>query len=342
MHMVEAKGGDVSRYTFQVAYDGAKAADHTMDVEALAPALLAFGRLIRTSNEVLNQNRATVKVLVASDFEHKCFNINFEVVQTVIQKIRSLLDDDRIQTAKDLLDTIGVAGTAATAVAGLFGFLKWKRGRPIKKVQQIRDSSAAGVVQVQIHIEGDGNTIQIPADVLKLAENRTVLSAVKQTLEPVESGEAERIEFRKADKKVAALTKSDTKAIVDSCNAGPDPVLVTDEDSEPETVTGTLYSYGPVFDSKAKTWRFKYKGKPIYADISGTNIAKDAVRRGGSFMNDRYRVRMDVTPPTSEDGAPHYKIKHVLDFTAAEQQGDLPLRKARGKAATIKKQKRRK
>jgi hypothetical protein len=39
----------VSRHAFQVAYYGADPNDHTMDVEALAPALMAFGKLIRES-----------------------------------------------------------------------------------------------------------------------------------------------------------------------------------------------------------------------------------------------------------------------------------------------------
>ncbi len=94
-------------------------------------------------------------------------------------------------------------------------------------------------------------------------------------------------------------------------------------------VTATLHSYGPVFDNKAKTWRFKYNKKPIYADISETAIAKDAMKRGGSFVNDRYRVRMEVTPPDTEEGAPHYKIKDVLDFTQAAQQTVLALPKPR-------------
>jgi hypothetical protein len=52
--MPENEGGDVSRHAFQVVYDGGPASLHTMDVETLAPALLAFGRLIRESNTVLN------------------------------------------------------------------------------------------------------------------------------------------------------------------------------------------------------------------------------------------------------------------------------------------------
>jgi hypothetical protein len=104
-------------------------------------------------------------------------------------------------------------------------------------------------------------------------------------------GSAERIEFSEADDQQISIYGGEAiRAIVRSCDAGPDPIEVApDLIAAPKTVTATLYSYGPVFDAKAKNWRFKHQRKPIYADISETNIAKDAVRRGGSFMNDRYR-----------------------------------------------------
>ena len=69
----------MSRHGFSVAYDG-KDAEHSIDVESLAPALLAFGKLIREANVEFNGKRATAKVVVVSDFEHKCFNINFDVM----------------------------------------------------------------------------------------------------------------------------------------------------------------------------------------------------------------------------------------------------------------------
>ncbi len=79
-------------------------------------------------------------------------------------------------------------------------------------------------------------------------------------------------------------------------------------------------------------WRFLYRNKPIYADISQTNIAKEAVKRGGSFRNDRYRVKMEITPPRGKpDGAPHYEITEVLEFTPADQQLPMPLKKPRKK-----------
>jgi hypothetical protein len=71
--MAVTERGDESRYSFQVAYHGADADYHSMDVEALGPALLAFGKLIRETNSEINGDRATVKVLVVSDFEHACW-----------------------------------------------------------------------------------------------------------------------------------------------------------------------------------------------------------------------------------------------------------------------------
>jgi hypothetical protein len=326
--MADIEGGDVSRHSFQVAYDGGQAAGHSMDVETLAPALLAFGRLIRESNEVLNHDRATVKVLVASDFEHKCFNVNFEVVQTILQKMKGLLQDDNIKTAIDVLQKIGIVGST---VGTLLGFLRWKKGRPVKNVQEIRDSTASGSVILQIHVDGDHNTFNLSPDVFKLAENPKVLDAVKGTLEPVETGNAERIEFRENDQPTSALDKEATQSIIRSCEAGPDPIAVEEEQQKPQTVTATLYTHGPVFDPKAPNWRFKYRNKPIFADVSDTTIAAEAFKRGSSNKNDRYRVRMEVTPPEKEDGTPHYKILEVLDFTPAEEQSSFQLRKPRRK-----------
>lgn len=78
----------------------------------------------------------------------------------------------------------------------------------------------------------------------------------------------------------------------------PVPLAANEDELQiPKTVTATLYTHGPVFDVKAPNWRFLYKRKPIYADIKETSIAKDAVKRGGSFMNDRYKVKMEITPP---------------------------------------------
>ena len=323
--MAEVGDGEVSRRVFQVAYHGEDADYHSMDVDALAPALIAYGKLIRESNSQINGDKAKVKVLVTSDFEHKCFLVTFELVQTIIHHIKDLLHDDNVQTAVEVLKTIGVIRSTGVT---LFDFLKTKDGRKIKSVSP----DAKRVGDVIVKFEGDGNTVHVTQNVFQLAENKKILEAVEGVMTPIEQHEANRVEFREADQPTA--TNYDERAIrsiIKSCVAGPDVKFAKVDKPKTETVTATLYVYSRVFDEKAPNWRFLYRKKPIYADISETSIAQDAIRRGGSFMNDRYRVRMEVTPSDTTDGAAHYKIVKVLDFTAAEQQSALPLKKPRKK-----------
>ncbi|MGY3618823.1 hypothetical protein [Bradyrhizobium sp. USDA 10063] len=324
--------GEENRQRFQVAYVGDIDSDHSMDVEALAPALLAFGKLIRAANAELNQNRATIKVLVDSEFEHKCFLINFETLQIVLDQVKSFLNDEGVKHAGDVLQKIGVLG--GTIATGVFGYLKWRNGRKVESMQEVKDSPSAVVIK----LEGTGHTLQIGKDVFRLAQNPEVLEAVEGTLAPIKDRkEARAIEFRKDNVPLTTYREEDINAIVASCEdpGGAEPTE-EEEEEEPRTVTAVLYTHGPVFDTKAANWRFLYKRKPIYADIRATTIAKDAVKRGGSFMNDRYKVKMEVTPPTTDDGTPHYKIIEVLEFTPAEQQITMKLRSS-GRKKTIKK-----
>jgi hypothetical protein len=318
-----------TRQAFQIAYVGDNPDDHTIDAGALGAALVGYAQMVRIANTELNKDRAVVKLLVASDFEHKCFNINFELVQTVLDTIRSFLDDkEAVANATTVLTKIGaVGGVAGTAVTGVLGYLKWKKGRPVEKVE----SSGAHTVIVQVH--GDHNTINIDKDVYKLGENSQIGAAVRAALAPIANNDAARIEFRRDDAPVGVLTKDDIEEIEASLSAPPLQLTAPEPKPEPKTITATLYVYSPVFDVKAPMWRFLYRNKPIYAGIAQTNIAKDAVKRGGSFRNDRYRVKMEVTPPPKPDGTPHYEIIEVLDFTAADQQITMPLKKPRKKRA---------
>jgi len=320
-----------SHRAFQVAYVGADPDDHTMDSEELGPALLAFGKLIRAANTELNEDRATVKVLVNSHFEHKCFNINFEAVQ-VLNTLRDFLSDkETVESITSILKHLGIIATAGGVIGGgLFAYLKWRKGRKIVKVENSPNA-------VIVHVEGDNNVIQLDKSVFQLSQNREVLQAVDWTVAPVKHGVETAIEFRDFENPVSVLKKDDVDEIMASVDAPLNPIDVpVEKEDEPKIVTATLYVYGPVFDPKAPNWRFLYQKKPIYADIRETSIAADAVRRGGAFVNDRYKVKMEVTPPDTADGAPHFKILQVLEFTPADQQISMALRKPRKKQAAAK------
>jgi len=314
--MADGEGGDMSRQLFQVAYYG-DTDTHSMDVQELAPALLALGRLVREANAELNGKRATVKVLVQSDFEHKCFQVNLEVVQSILDMIAHFLTSEEVKSARQILIDLGIIGGGGGL--GLFGFLKLRKARAITEV---RDSDRQGIVIVQF---GDGNNATVSRDAVELSKSPKIRAAVEGVLAPLGTNGMKRISFREGEVELESADESDAKDILASFDVSP-TVSEIEEESEPDTVTAWLRVYSPVYDEKADKWRFWYGEHPIYADITETSIARDAIARGGALINDLYRVKLQITQHLTKGGAirPEFKILQVIDFREASQQRTLP------------------
>jgi hypothetical protein len=288
-----------------------------MDVQELAPALLALGRLVRETNAELNGTRATVKVLVQSDFEHKCFNINLEVVQSILDMIADFLTSEEVKTARQILIDLGVIGGGGGL--GLFGYLKLRKGRT---VTEIRDSDRQGIVIVQF---GDGNSATVNRDAVELSKSSKIRAAIEGVLAPLGTDGIKRVSFKEGDVELASADESDAKDILASFDVST-ASLDIEEEAEPDTVTAWLRVYSPVYDEKADKWRFWYGDHPIYADITETTIARDAIARGGALINDLYKVKLQITQHLTKGGAirPEFKILQVIDFREASRQRTLP------------------
>lgn len=309
---------DVSKYEFSISYDGkALAADqHSIDVQTLAPALLAFGKLIREANQEFNAKRATANVLVVSDFEHKCFNINFEVVVGIYEQVKTLLGSEPVETAKKILEWLGLIGVGSSGTIGFLQYLKWKNGRRVAEVKTLGDIDRSGMVEVKV--EGENNSVQIHNHVYHLSENPRALRATRDAFLPLGDEGFDTVKVREDDKVVEEINWEEVKAIVASCNVG----IEAAKEIEPEvdTVTAWLSVYSPVFDQSAPSWRFRLGKDVIYADISATQIAAQAMARGEVAVDDSYLVRLEITTPLTPDGKrqePQHKVLEVLRFVPA-------------------------
>lgn len=306
----------MSRASFTIAYNGEdRLDDHTMDVELLAPALLGFGKLIREANAEFNGERAKANVRVVSDFEHKCFQINFETVLTYYEHLKTFLETSEVQSAKNVLEWIGLIGGPPAGLAYL-AYLRLRKGRKIESARQITDESGQG--KVQVVFEGDGNHVEVHQHIYNLGENQRALRATREAMSPVGRDGFSRIEMREDDKTIEHISAPEAEAIIASCNVE----LPPEDDQEAEesdTTTAWLSVYAPVYDEKAERWRFRLGTDHIYADITETTIAKDALKRGGAMADDSYQVRLEITH-SEERGSkakPSYKILEVLQFVPA-------------------------
>jgi hypothetical protein len=245
---------------------------------------------------------------------------------SLYQQLKTLLGSDNVTTAKEILEWIGLIDASAMATTGsvlsFLEFLKWKRGRKAEAVTSDRD--ATGLVEV--HIVGDGNTVNVDRRVFNLSVNPRALRATRDALMPVGHDGFDVLKIEKSDGSLGEIDSDEVEQIVASCASG----IEESKEIEPgvEITPAWLSVYSPVYDVSAPNWRFRLGTDVIYADISETDIAKEALERGGAMAEDAYQVRLEITTPVDAKGkekTPTYKILSVTRFVAAPQthQGSL-------------------
>jgi hypothetical protein len=305
----------VADASFEIAYDGDDLRDHAMDVQQLAPALLSLGNLIRDANAYLNADRSRVRVLVQSDFEHKCFSVSFDVVQTIFEQARTFLD--HVKTSRELLEVLGLVG-----LPGVFGYLQWRKGRKVERVAPASDTPSTGLLQVQLR---DGSKAEVHQHIYQLAERPDIKRAVAGVLAPMKEPGIDRVQFREQGTSApTALTITEEAAadIRASCETAP---IDEEIEHEPQPVIAHLRVRSPTFDPDAKQWRSYYGEDIINVDITETNIAANAIARGGVMIDDLYTVKLLITEheTASHQFRKTYKVVEVLNFKPAPRQTNL-------------------
>ncbi len=307
----------MSRREFSVSYHGKdRKDDHSIDVQILAPALLAFGKLLREANTEINNKKSTTKVMVVSDFEHKCFNINFELLVSLYEQAKSLVSTEQAKNAKDVLEWVGlVTAPPSTALLSYLGYLRWKNGRKTE-VKSISDKDVNGTVHVTI--PGEQSTVHVHNHIYALSQNPAALRATRDALSPLGQEGFDRVDIADGVAAPISIDMQEADEIIASCTQGIDDSKIIEPDVQ--TTTAWLSVYSPVYDIKAGKWRFLLGTDVIYADISSTRIAQEAISRGGAMIQDAYQVKLEINIPVDPKGnhkEPEYKVIEVIRFIPA-------------------------
>lgn len=302
-----------------IRYDGPILEDHQMDISDLAPALLGISELCKITNKRFNEDKSSIKVLMKADIEQKCIQLDLQVILTIWDAIKDIINNDEVRSAKDLLEWIGILSSPVVAVFGAIKLCKVINGKEINSAELVvKDNRNV----MQISIEGDSNNIYAYPQAWELLHDESAISNIKKIVTPVTKDGYDKLEFVSTEERIERITKEDASIIVNFSSSS-----IESRTAESQIINAWVSVYSPVYDANAPKWRFRYGESTEYMDISETSIATEAFERGGALINDTYYVRLEIRQEFNPGGkiTTNFKIKEVLDFKAAEikTQGKL-------------------
>lgn len=188
-----------------------------MDVEELAPSVLALAALCKRANQLFNDDRVSMRLFIQADEEQKCFQLKLELVQSFLDTVRTLLSDDKnASTAEQIAMWLGILSTTAVAtggaINGLYRLLKFLKGKKPKAVSQ---SQANGQTVMQITADG-GSTVLVFPQTYHLYQDQEAVKQAKRFTEPVTHDGYDFVEFEKDGLPGERITNDEARLIRDT------------------------------------------------------------------------------------------------------------------------------
>jgi hypothetical protein len=259
---------------------------------------------------------APMSVRVRADFERKCFDIHFQLVQSIYDQLKSLLGDDRVATAKTILEWIGLIG--GTTGLGLLGFLKVRRGRNIEEAVKIDAPDGSAVYNIRL--EGDHNSITLSEPVFKLASSPKIAKATREIVRPLATAGIDKIEIRDDHGTVDEINKKEANSFYA-------PPISLETGLSSQVIDAILTLRAPVFVPGAK-WQFFFGEMRLSADITDNRFLAKVFVDGERFgAGDKILVKMRISQHQTTTGQIRndYEVMDVLNIWPSGNQISLPM-----------------
>jgi hypothetical protein len=185
---------------------------------------------------------------VNADVEQKCFELDVSVALTIWEQAKLLLADDNVRSAKEILEWIGIIGGPAL---GLYGLIKWLRGKKVKSVVVLRVKDGDNLVE--IIVEGDDTPKQVAQAVYEMYANFSTRQKAIAVLAPLREEGYETLEFYEKEGVFVHFDKEDVPE-----PDGSDLPEVVPQNVHNSTIRVGVKIRRAVYEGKAK-WTVMYK-----------------------------------------------------------------------------------
>lgn len=305
-----------------IRYDGPALRDHEMDVHFLAPALLALGELCKAANQSLNGDISSVKVMVRANIEQRCFQVEIELIQTLFERLTTIVDLETVKDAKSILEWIGIIGGGTLFASGsLFALIKFLAKKKSSDSISITNRDADG--NVTFIINGNGNSIVVPSEVAQIAQHPGTLRSMQALIAPLAEEGYETLEFERNGKTTTLFTKEEAKRIIELAQTE----LVFDREGEVISTFKASVKVRKAIMEGDSAWGINYRSA-----VDAKMLDKDWLekyQRGEIILLPRSRLIVELRETVILDenrlevGKPKYEILKVIGIELPPEQYNL-------------------
>lgn len=305
-----------------IRYDGPALSGHEMDVQELAPALLALAEMVQLANKRFNGEAASMKVLVNADIEQRCFQLDIHIVQSLLESAKHLFGTDEYKTAKEiaeLLDLLLPGGVAG----GVFWF--WKNFSAAKDAPAIAITTEQHGGQTTLVQGTTGGSVTVNNNVYLLASDPEMVELGKRVLKPLAHPGYETLVFYRGTDATVEWDNEEAQRFIER----PTTHLLPIDEPEPATNVTPIRAVVSVKtqrnEGKAQ-WEIKWANKAVWASMDDLEwLAR--FQSGKIHFDIPYWLDVSLEMTTSRvnpDADPSFAIKKVYDLINGDgKQGIL-------------------
>ncbi len=255
-----------------IRYDGEDLSNHSMDLKLVAESLNGIESLIREVYEELGGKDEGLNLQIRGGFDEGSFEFLFTIEQVLLENI-------------ELLKIIGLGLPAATG--SLLGYIKWLKGRKIKKITLTEDGDCRIVTE-------DDDVEVTPSYMRPLLASTSIRGALSKIISKplrrngIEIFEAQSTEADKKDRtSYMSITEDDEKFYRQK------NITVIDI-NDTKKIEEKVVTFLSVHKDKDTAWRIDFDGEPMTIRMGDVDFLSN-VRRGGepNIFSNSYTVDID-------------------------------------------------
>lgn len=272
----------------RIAYTGIALADGAMDINDLAPALLAFGALVKRANTVIGNERPVNVMLKADDIRVGSFDVVLELVHSGLDQVKLMLGIAEDTGIKALIDVLGMG---VTVKEGVFWLIQAIGTKKVSKTEKVDGEKVKIIFSDNSHVTVTQNTYNVYMDYEARGHITKVVAPIKK--DGIDSFEIRNAENYN-DKTPSFQAVKDELELYDT----PELAIKVEPDNvfEQEIL---LKIVSIVFDENQK-WRFSDGEVTFWAKIEDADFWKSIDEGTLAFKKgDRLKVRCRTVQKTN-------------------------------------------